>query len=281
MKNLKIIIPIICCLVFGIGCSNNSHSDIDKTDNSSTNDVVVEVESEEEVINKIIEKYDSIQPTEWGEKVNGVVNKINTNEKIIALTFDACGGKYGSDYDNDLIQYLIDEQIPATLFVNRRWIEVNKDKFLELANNDLFEIENHGYEHRPLSVTSNSIYGIDGTGNIKSVIDEIKLNEKTIYELTGRTTKYFRSGTAYYDDVSIKIASDLGYKIVGFTVNGDAGATFSKSQIENALSKSTSGDIVICHFNQPKKYTYEGLQYALKELRDKGYSFVKLEDTNI
>ena len=53
------------------------------------------------------------------------------------------------------------------------------------------------------------------------------------------------------------------------------------NNIENALSKSTSGDIVICHFNQPKKYTYEGLQYALKELRDKGYSFVKLEDTNI
>ena len=281
MKKLKIIIPIICCLVFGIGCSNNSHSDIYKTDNSSTDDVVVEVESEEEVINNIIKKYDPIQPTEWGEKVNGVVNKINTKEKIIALTFDACGGKYGSNYDNDLIQYLIDEQIPATLFVNYRWIEVNKDKFLELANNDLFEIENHGYEHRPLSVTSNSIYGIDGTGNIKSVIDEIKLNEKTIYELTGRKTKYFRSGTAYYDDVSIKIASDLGYKAIGFSVNGDAGATFSKSQIENALSKSTSGDIVICHFNQPKKYTFEGLQYALKELRDKGYSFVKLEDTSI
>lgn len=281
MKKLKIIIPIICCLVFGIGCSNNSHSDIYKTDNSSTDDVVVEVESEEEVINNIIKKYDPIQPTEWGEKVNGVVNKINTNEKIIALTFDACGGKYGSDYDNDLIQYLIDEQIPATLFVNRRWIEVNKDKFLKLSNNDLFEIENHGYEHRPLSVTSNSIYGINGTGSIKGVIDEIKLNEKTIYELTGRKTKYFRSGTAYYDDVSIKIASDLGYKAIGFSVNGDAGATFSKSQIENALSKSTSGDIVICHFNQPKKYTFEGLQYALKELRDKGYSFVKLEDTNI
>ncbi len=150
-----------------------------------------------------------------------------------------------------------------------------------MSNNDLFEIENHGYEHRPLSVTSNSIYGIDGTDSIKGVIDEIKLNEKNIYELTGRKTKYFRSGTAYYDDVSIKIASDLGYKAIGFSVNGDAGATFSKSQIENALSKSTSGDIVICHFNQPKKYTFEGLQYALKELRDKGYSFVKLEDTNI
>ena len=106
MKKLKIIIPIICCLVFGIGCSNNQ--DIDKTDNRSTNDDIVEVDSEEEVINNIIEKYDSIEPTEWGEKVNGVVNKINTKEKIISLTFDACGGKYGSDYDNDLIQYLID-----------------------------------------------------------------------------------------------------------------------------------------------------------------------------
>ena len=35
-----------------------------------------------------------------------------------------------------------------------------KEIFLELANNPLFEIENHGYLHRPLSVTENSIYNI-------------------------------------------------------------------------------------------------------------------------
>lgn len=281
MERLKFIIPIICCLTFSVGCSDNSHSDINKTDNNSINEEITEVESEEEVINNVVERYSSIEPSEWGEKVSGVVNKINTTKKIIALTFDACGGRYGSDYDEELIQYLIDEEIPATLFINRRWIEVNKDKFLDLANNDLFEIENHGYEHRPLSVTPNSIYGIDGTNSIEGVIDEIKLNEKTICELTGRKTKFFRSGTAYYDNVAAQIASDLGYKIIGFSVNGDAGATFSKTQIENALSKSTSGDIVICHFNQPNKYTYEGLQYILKTLREKGYSFVKLEDANI
>ena len=44
MKKLKIIIPIICCLVFGIVCSNNQY--IDKTDNRSTNDDIVEVELE-------------------------------------------------------------------------------------------------------------------------------------------------------------------------------------------------------------------------------------------
>lgn len=30
-----------------------------------------------------------------------------------------------------------------------------------------------------------------------------------------------------------------------------------------------------------RQNTFEGLQYVLKELRDKDYSFVKLEDTNI
>lgn len=37
--------------------------------------------------------------------------------KSVALTLDACG----DGFDRDLIDYLIDRRIPATLFVTRRW----------------------------------------------------------------------------------------------------------------------------------------------------------------
>ncbi|CRK81965.1 polysaccharide deacetylase family protein [Neobacillus massiliamazoniensis] len=66
---------------------------------------------------------------EWGENVTGVRTRLNTTDKVIALTFDACGGKNGNGYDVDLIDYLREQQIPATLFINSSWIDANYDTF--------------------------------------------------------------------------------------------------------------------------------------------------------
>lgn len=217
-------------------------------------------------------------PTEWGPKVSGVIQRLPTSQKVIALTFDACGGEHGSDYDQKLIDYLIQEQIPATLFVNYRWIEKNEETFKELAKNSLFEIENHGFQHRPLSVTGRSIYGIHGTQNVDEVIDEVTKNEEKIFQLTGKKPKFFRAGTAYVDDVSVQITEKLGERVVNYDLIGDAGATFSASQVEKSMLEAKPGSIVILHFNQPGKGTAEGLIKAIPQLQKQGFQFVKLED---
>ncbi len=274
---MKKIIFIILCIVIGVmGCSKKLEINEESLEENNVEIGTVQEEKEDEEI--IIKKYEDIEPKEWGEDLKLVTNYINTENKEIALTLDACGGKNGSDYDKELIDFLEEEKIPATLFINYRWIEANKDIFMTLAGSDNFKIENHGYGHKPLSVNKNSIYNIEGTSNIEEVIKEIKLNEEQIYKLTEGKTKYFRSGTAYYDDVAIQIAKELGYKIAGFSINGDGGATYSKEEVINEVSKAKSGDIIICHFNQPNGYTFEGLSQALIKLREEGYTFVKLED---
>lgn len=227
---------------------------------------------------EIISKYKGKIPTTFGESVQGVITKLNTKEKIIAFTFDACGGTGGNGFDKELIDFLIKEKVPATLFVNYRWIEANKEAFLELSKNPLFEIENHGYMHKPLSVNGKSVYNIKGTGNSGEVFDEISLNEKEIEKLTGRKPKYFRSGTAYYDELSVQIANDIGEKPLGFNIIGDAGATFSKEQIIKVCKNPTNGSIFIFHMNQPEKSTYEGLSVVIPQLKNKGFSFVKVQD---
>jgi len=98
--------------------------------------------------------FQNVVPQEWGENVTGVKTRIKTDEKKFALTFDACGGDYGNEYDEDLISYLIEKNIPATLFVNERWIVENENTFIELSSHPLFQIENHGTNHSPLSVNS-------------------------------------------------------------------------------------------------------------------------------
>lgn len=227
---------------------------------------------------ELINKYQHISPKEWGERVSGVKQRLQTNEKVVALTLDACGGPNGSQYDQKLIDYLIRNQIPATLFINSRWIDANRSTFLQLSKQPLFEIENHGTLHRPLSVNGKSIYGIQGTKNISEVIDEVWQNHQKITQLTGKSPRFFRAGTAYYDEVAVQVVNDLGEQVVNFDVIGDGGATYSKEEVKKALQQVKPGSIIILHMNMPHKETAEGLAEAIPELRKKGFRFVKLKD---
>jgi peptidoglycan/xylan/chitin deacetylase (PgdA/CDA1 family) len=224
------------------------------------------------------EKYGKAVVKQWGETVAGVVTRIDTEEKVIALTFDACGGGAGMGYDRKLVEYLIREKVPATLFLNGRWIEGNRNLFEELAANPLFEIENHGTLHKPLSVEGRSVYGIRGTSGVDAVVKEIMENAKTIEEATGRKPKYFRSGTAYYDDVAVRIALEMGVTPVNFDVIADGGATFSENGIVAASLRAKPGSILIYHMNHPEKSVAEGVMKAIPLLREKGFRFVLLEE---
>lgn len=223
-------------------------------------------------------EYAGKTPKEWGETVTGVKTSLKTNERVIALTFDACGSPKGKGIDLDLINFLEQEKIPATLFINARWIDANPELFLKLATHPLFTIANHGFLHRPASVNGRSIYGIDGTRNISELVDEIELNARKIERLTGKRPVYYRSGTAYYDELAVQVAGRLGHQVVGFSVLGDAGATFTSEQVSSALLTSAPGAIVILHMNHPESGTGQGVMAAVPQLRKNGYRFVKLSD---
>lgn len=223
----------------------------------------------------IIEKFDNVSPNDWGENIDGVITEIDSDEKIVALTFDACDGTPDS-YDEELIQFLIEEKVPATLFIGGQWIEENQETFINLSNNPIFEIANHGYVHEPLSITGNTAYDIQGTENVEEVFDEIYKNQVLIKELTGDAPKYFRSGTAHYDDVAIEIIDELGLRAVNYNVLGDAGGTFSKSQISETFETAEKGSIFLFHMNQPHTDIGSGVKEGVRILKEKGFEFVQL-----
>jgi len=217
------------------------------------------------------------EPKLWGEDIPGVRTRLKTDEKAVALTLDACGSK-NDGFDKELIDYLIETGTPATLFINARWIDKNPETFKELSDNPLFEIENHGWRHKPLSVNGGSVYGIEGTRSPDEVTEEVEKGAEKIRSITGKKPRYFRSGTAYYDEVAIGIVGKLGYEAVGFSILGDKGASYSADEIVKALSRAGAGDIIICHMNHPEKETAEGLMEAIPLLKEKGFRFVKLSD---
>jgi peptidoglycan/xylan/chitin deacetylase (PgdA/CDA1 family) len=216
----------------------------------------------------------------WGEFVIGVDESLNTKNKIIAFTFDACGGKHGSAIDKELIAYLHKANVPATLFISGKWIDSQFTEFLDLSRDTLFEIENHGLNHRPCTITGKSAYGIKGTSCLEEAFDEIEGNARKIEALTKRRPLYFRSATAFIDEASARMAMRLGITTVGYQVlSGDAVPFVQESVIEqNVLNKIRPGAIVIMHFNHPEWNTEEALEKIVPKLRKMGYSFVRLHD---
>lgn len=219
------------------------------------------------------------EPQQWGENVSGVTTRFITSKKEIALTFDACGGSFrSSQYDGELIEFLIHNHIPATLFINARWIDSNPEIFMKLATNPLFEIANHGTQHKPLSTQGKSIYGLSGTTSVAEVIAEIEGNNQKIEKLTGKRPLFFRSGTAYYDEKAVSIARAHSMEIGGFSLLADAGATFSASKVASQLKSAKAGDIVIAHMNHPESGTREGFIESINALRQEGFTFIRLSD---
>src|SRR5258707_4208999 len=156
-------------------------------------------------------------PSEWGMSLPGVATAFAASGKQIALTFDACKGAC----DDNLLDTLERNAVPAVLFFCGRWIDANPGRVAQLATNPLFDIGNHGTRHVPLSVTGRSAYGIAGTKSAEGGGAEGWTKHTKITTPTGKTPTWFRPGTAHYDDVSLGIVPGPGGIPPGFTVNDD------------------------------------------------------------
>ncbi|WP_253905824.1 polysaccharide deacetylase family protein [Arthrobacter sp. H5] len=216
--------------------------------------------------------------TYWGLDAPGVVQTLSPGASGIALTFDCCGGPGGEALDRVLIDTLRTHQVMSTFFLNARWIHANPVLADELAADPLVEIANHGSAHLPLSTTGNSAYGIPGTRNAGEVYDEVMVNQDLLHQLTGKPARWFRPGTAFLDDVSSELVRALGLVPVNFSVNGDAGATFTAETVAQSVGVSVAGDIVIAHANRPLSGTAAGVAAALPGMLAQSAQFVQLSE---
>lgn len=219
---------------------------------------------------QVIRKWQGRRPTQWSTTATGVVTHLGNAGPQLALTFDLCGGPRpgspGNGYDTALIGFLRRHRVPATLFLNSRWIMANRAAAESLIADPLFEIGNHGTRHLPMSVTGRSAYGQHGTTSVAQVYDEVAGNTALLTSMMGQPPRWFRGGTAWYDDVAVRIIEELGQRVVGFSINGDAGATYSSSRVAASLTEARHSDIVISHANRPGSGTAAGYAQALPQL---------------
>ena len=213
---------------------------------------------------------------------NRIATPINTNkiaDKKVALTLDACSGKF----DAELLDFLIRKRIPATIFLTKKWLDKNPQGVAIIkANLDLFDVEDHGEKHIPAIIgPGRKVYGLTGEPDIAGLQREVTEGAKAITSTMGTTPQWYRGASAKYDPQAMDEIKRMGYKIAGFSLNADQGATLRKQAIINQFKRLQAGDVIIAHMNKPASDSAEGLAVALAETLKQGFVFVRLDQVEL
>lgn len=192
----------------------------------------------------------------------------------VAITLDACMGKT----DFRILDTLVDEQIPATIFVTARWLKHNPEALaVMMAHPDLFELENHGENHIPAVDKPASIYGIAAAGSPEAVEKEVEGGRQAIIAATGQQPQWFRGATAKYTASSMAQINRLGMRVAGYSVNGDGGSLLGAAITAKHIASAKDGDVIISHINQPTHEAGDGVVKGLLALKARGVIFTRLD----
>ncbi len=193
----------------------------------------------------------------------------------VALTFDACDGSV----DRRILDALEQNAIPATIFVTGKWLARNAAALAEMqARPDLFEIEDHGARHLPAVDYPTTVFGLRTAGSPEAVTQEITGGAQDIVADGSPAPQWFRGATAEYDASAIAEAQTLGYRIAGFSLNGDDGAMAPERVAAKQIAAAKDGDVIIAHFNQPRHSAGAGVVEGILALKARGVQFVRLDD---
>ena len=183
----------------------------------------------------------------------------------IALTFDACATHAPAEYDERVIETLLRENVPATLFLSGRWVQKNYKTAQFLVGLPQFEIANHTYSHPHLTALSDD-----------HVHRELVSAQTVLERLTGKLPRYFRPPYGEVDERVARIAATAGLATVQFDLaSGDPDPTLTASRIARAVLKNAQGgSIVVFHMNRKGVHTAEMLPAIISGLRQKGFTLV-------
>ena len=197
--------------------------------------------------------------------------KLPTDQKVVALTFDA-----GANADGipSILQTLREENVPATFFLTGKWVEVYPDYAAEIGAT--YPVANHSYSHPDLTTLS------DG-----AVVDEITKGAVAIKGATGNDTHpMFRFPFGASDPRTIDIVNSLGYGAINWTVDtrgwqGTSGGQSVQLIVDRVMDALQPGEIVIMHVgSHPRDHSTldaDALALVIDELRARGYAFVTVD----
>lgn len=193
----------------------------------------------------------------------------------VALTLDACDGQV----DLRILDLLLADHVPATIFASGLWIARNPVAMaVLLAHPDLFEVEDHGDRHRPAVTVPLRIWGLRAAGSSQAVAAEITGGAQDLLRAGAPAPRWYRGAGAEYDAGAEAEIASLGYRLAGFSLNADQGASLPARAVRARIDAATDGAVLIAHLNQPRRPAGQGVAQGIADLLAQGVRFVRLRD---
>ena len=188
------------------------------------------------------------------------IYKVDTKENAVAISFDA---SWGAEHTLDILDILDKYQIKATFFLVNIWLEDYPDMACEIVKRG-HEIGLHSVSHPHFSQLSD-----------EGIKKELEGNHQLIMEITGYNASLFRPPFGDYNNSVIRIADELGYITIQWSVDSLDWKDLSAAEIETrVLKKIVAGDIVLFHNNG--LHTAEALEPIILALKDKNLDIVPI-----
>ncbi len=194
---------------------------------------------------------------------------VQVRDKVVALTFDACETRTPAFLDRSISDFLVGERIPFTVFACGRFARHNQAALAELAGLDFVEIENHSMNH------DNHMERMDEATVRREVLDA----EVLLHGITGKHTRFFRFPAGNYDARALSAVEGLGYRVVHWSfASGDPVKSLTpEHETAWVLEKTRPSGILIFHINGRGWSTGRALPGIVAALKDRGYSFARLD----
>ena len=204
------------------------------------------------------------------EKYNGFYldNHLDdsSDAKKIYITFDA---GYENGNVERILNTLKEKDVPAAFFILDHIIVKNTELVKRMANEGHL-VCNHTKNHKDLTRMSR-----------EEIIKDVTALENIYSENTGKTmAKYFRFPEGRYNEESLKVISDMGYKTVfwsfGYADWDNGRQPEPESAIEKIISNTHNGEVILLH---PTSSTNAKiLPILIDKWRDMGYTFGTLDE---
>jgi peptidoglycan/xylan/chitin deacetylase (PgdA/CDA1 family) len=194
--------------------------------------------------------------------------------RTVALTLDACSG--GTDMR--IIQTLLDLSVTATIFVTGLWLRANPHALsILLERPDLFALQNHGEHHLPPVLGTRTVYGLRVAGTLEAVQQEVTRGADALVAAGGPRPQWYRGAAALYSPAAISVIEAMGWRIAGYSLSADQGASLPAAAVARRMTGATNGEVILAHVNQPGRPSGAGVAEGVAELRRAGAVFMGLD----
>ncbi len=188
-------------------------------------------------------------------------------QKVLYLTFDA---GYENGCTGKILDVLKKHEVKAAFFLVGNYIEKNADLVRRMVDEG-HTVGNHTMHHPDMSAISDKA----------AFSKELQDLESLYKETTGKDLpKYYRPPQGVYSEENLRMAKELGYKTVFWSLayvdwNNDAQPT-KEQAFEKLLPRVHPGAVVLLH--STSKTNAEILDELLTKWKEEGYRFGTIEE---